>query len=414
MAIFAVCFLLNALDGIDVLAISYAAPLLAKEWEISSGGLGAVFSSGLFGMTMGALFLAPHADRFGRKAAILFSVALTGLGVLLTALAQSVETLMILRFISGLGVGTMLASISTIAAEFSPNKQRNLIINIISAGFPIGAALFGLIAADIIPSVGWRGIFVLAGIATLLTFPLVWFVVPESLLFLARARPKGALANLNQTLKRIGLEQLSELPSPPADLIPRSVKSLFSQNLRQSTICIWLSFFMSFATLYFLASWIPKLASTAGLSLNLAIYSGVVFNVGAAVGTIIAGYMSQKIGLKPTIFGFLVLSSLAMVSFTLVVGSSAVLPVFGLIGLLLQGGFVTLIVVAARLYPTEIRTTGVGWAIGAGRTGGIAGPIVAGFMLATTMSMAESFRWFAIPLVIAALLTLFIRLPTKN
>lgn len=407
--IFAVCFLMNAIDGMDVLVISYAAPLLAEEWSIAPAALGIVFSAGLIGMTTGAMFVAPYADTIGRRNMILLSILLTGGGVLATSLAGSVNALMLLRFISGMGIGAMLASVATMAAEYAPDRRRNLILGSVLAGFPIGATLFGIVAADILPSQGWRAIFIAAGGATLVTLPVVWFLLPESLTFLIRMRPADALVRINRILTRMGHATLDALPRTSADIASRSVARLFSNELSRPTLLLWLAFFMNFAALYFLTSWIPKLANSAGLPLQLAIYSGAAFNFGAVFGIATSGLLSQKIGLKRTIALFLLLAAAVMGVFGLAAGSALILVLFGLIGFFIQGGFVGLYAIAARLYPTEIRTTGVGWAIGAGRTGAIIGPMLGGLLVAAGWSIGANFRWFAITLLLAAVFTLSIR-----
>ena len=414
MAVFGICFLMNAIDGMDVLVISYAAPVLAEQWSIAPAALGAVFSAALLGMTCGAIFIAPFADRIGRRAMIMISILLTGFSVLATSVVNSIEALMVLRFISGLGIGAMLASVATMAAEFAPDRQHNLILVSILAGYPIGATIFGVIAADVIPALGWRAIFVTAGLTSLATFPLLWFVLPESLAFLIRMRPANALVKINQIIGSMGHAHLDELPPAPREVTSISVKGLFGAGLSRPTIFLWLAFFMNFTALYFLISWIPKLASSIGLALNLAIYAGAVFNLGAVFGIALSGYISQKLGLRRTISSFLFLTAVVMMLFGLAQGSATILPLFGLIGFLIQGGFVGLYVVATRLYPTEIRTTGVGWAIGAGRTGAIAGPLVGGVLVGYGLSIGANFRWFAITLILAGIFTLLIKSSRVN
>ena len=409
MVVFGVCFLMNGIDGMDVLVIAYAAPVLAEEWSIAPSALGVVFSAALLGMTCGAIFIAPYADRIGRRAIIIISVLLTGFAVLATSITQTIEALMVLRFVSGLGIGAMLASVATMAAEFAPDRQRNLILVSILAGYPIGATIFGVIAADVIPALGWRTIFVTAGITTLATFPLVWFLLPESLSFLIRMRPANALAKVNRIVSRMGHAHLNELPPAPREIASTNVKGLFSADLSRATIFLWLAFFMNFAALYFLVSWIPKLSSAAGLPLDLAIYAGAVFNLGAVPGIALSGYLSQKLGLRRVITSFLLLAAVVMLLFGFAERSSTILLLFGLIGFFSEGGFVGLYAIAARLYPTELRTTGVGWAIGAGRTGAIAGPFVGGLLVAYGLSIGANFRWFAITLILAGIFTMLIK-----
>ncbi|MEM1089668.1 MAG: MFS transporter [Pseudomonadota bacterium] len=411
MLVFCVCFLMNALDGMDVLVISYAAPLLAEDWSIAPEALGVVFSAGLVGMTTGAMFIAPYADSIGRRKMILLSILLTGGGVLATAAATSLPVLIALRLISGLGIGAMLASVATMASEFAPDMRRNLILGVVLSGYPIGATVFGLVAADVLPVYGWQAIFLGAGVTTLATFPIAWLALPESPTFLLSVRPGNALQRLNHILQRLGQPALKELPAQHAQPKARSVRALFSDELPRETTLLWLAFFMNFAALYFLLSWIPKLATSAGLALELAIYAGAVFNFGAVFGIAVSGLLSQRFGLKRTIAAFLLLTAVLMGAFGLANGSITILILFGLIGFFMQGGFVGLYAIAARLYPTEIRTTGVGWAIGAGRTGAIVGPLVGGMFVGMGLAIGTNFRWFAITLILAAGFTLLIRSP---
>ena len=412
--VYAICFLLNALDGVDVLVISYAAPALGKEWAIAPQALGVVFSSGLVGMAAGAMFLAPIADRIGRRAMIIICVVLMGSTVLITAYAGSVNQLIPLRFASGLGIGALLASAATMSAEYAPARVRNLIVVVILSGYTVGATLAGLVAATVIPEFGWRAMFVVAGTATLVSLPLLWWFLPESLDYLLRVRPNGALSGVNAILARMKLGSLGELPERPEEVESSGVSSLFHARRARSTTLLWLAFFASFATLYFLLSWIPKLAANTGLAMNLAIYAGTVFNLGACFGIVTQGYLSLKFGLGRSIAAFMFVAAVLMSAFGLTSSSWAVLGMIGLIGFTVQGGFVGLYAIATRLYPTEIRSTGVGWAIGAGRSGAIIGPIVGGMLIAAGLTMSSNFIIFAIPMVVAGILTLMVRSPNQT
>ena len=407
--VIAVCFLMNVLDGMDVLIISYAAQALATEWAISPEALGIVFSAGLFGMTAGALVLAPLADYLGRRSLILFCLVVMSAGILLTAYAQNVTQLTALRFASGLGIGAMLASVATMAAEYAPDRRKNLMVSIVLSGYPVGATLSGVVAASIIPEFGWRTMFTVAGLTTALALPLVYLLLPESLNFLVKVRPAKALEKANRILRSMDCAELSEFPPAAEPAAHSKVSSLFSDGRSAPTLWLWLAFFMSFATLYFLTSWIPLLAANTGLSPRLAIYAGAVFNLGAIFGILLQGYSSQILGLRRSIGVFLVGTAVLMVVFGYISGSIAVLVLFGLIGFAVQGGFTGLYSIAARLYPTEVRTTGVGWAIGAGRTGAIAGPILGGILIGIGLSMSTNFIVFAVPVVVAAVATVLIR-----
>lgn len=405
-----ICFLMNTLDGMDVMVVSYAAPAIGKEWAISPQAMGSVFSAGLLGMTLGTLFIAPRADIVGRRIIILLSALVMGSMVFATFLAQSVEMLLFFRFISGLGIGSMLASTATLTSEYAPKKTKDFWVSFVMSGYPIGAVLSGLVAAQIIPAYGWRTMFQVAGIATLFTLPLIFFFLAESLEFLMKKRPNGALEKINILLAKMNQPQLTELP-PLSNIVVEkpSITALLTPERRLSTLQLWLALFMAFGSLYFLTTWIPKLASSTGLSMELAIYAGTVFNMGAFFGIITQGYLSSQFGLRRTIFGFLALTAVLMVIFGFFKGSVLVLILFGLIGFGVQGGFVGLYAVATRFYPTEIRSTGVGFAMSAGRIGGIVGPLLGGFLIGAGLSMIANFMVFAIPTLLAGVATFMIQ-----
>jgi len=373
-----ICFLMNMLDGMDVMVISYTAPAIAKEWAIEPAQLGIVFSAGLLGMAIGAMFLASKADIIGRRAMILLSAAIMGLCVWCTILAQNVETLLVIRFISGVGIGSMLASTATLASEYSPTKTKDFWVSFVMAGYPIGAVLSGLVAATVIPLYGWQSIFKMAGIISFITLPIVLLYLNESNEFSTKSTIKSKI----------------------------SVGNLLTEKYRKTTIWLWIGIFMAFASLYFLTTWIPKLASATGLSVELAIYAGTIFNLGAFCGIVSQGYFSNKFGLTKTIFVYLLITALLMLIFGFIKDSYMILILFGFIGFGIQGGFVGMYSLAARLYPTDIRATGVGGAVGIGRIGAIFGPLLGGMLIAAGFSMGTNFVVFSIPTIIAGLVTL--------
>lgn len=303
----------------------------------------------------------------------------------------------------------MLASVSTLTSEYAPNRSKDFWVTLVMGGYPIGAVLSGLVAAEIIPNFGWRAMFQFSGIATLVTIPLILFFMVESLDFLVKRRPASALQKVNRILARMKIEELKVLPVVERIGKPGSVTTLFKGELKKQTIMIWISFFMAFATLYFLLSWIPKLTTEAGLSERLGIYSGTVFNVGSFIGPFTAGSLAIRFGLKKMILIFMILATFFRSIFGFFSGSSVVLIMFGLVGFGMQGGFNALYPVAARLYPPEIRTTGVGWCIGAGRLGAVIGPIAAGYLIGAGVSIGMNFMIFAIPCLISGIAVYLIK-----
>lgn len=414
----AICFLLNMLDGVDVLSLSFAAPVLAKSWSISPETLGVVFSAALIGMFLGSLLLAPLGDSIGRRKLLIISLLLIAFGMLTTAVARSVPELLVLRLITGCGLGGVVATMATIAAEFSPNRRRNFSVTIVQGGYPLGATLTGLVAAVIVPAIGWWSVFVVGGGLTLLLLPLVVFALPESPQFLLHRQPPGALEAVNKSLRRMRLGQLDELPPaaqehrnrPRLKVLLEALREILSPQYRPQTLLLWIAFFLCFVTLYFLINWVTQLASATGLPLKLAIYAGTAFNFGGFIGMAVLGYLSDRFGLRLIITVSLAAGAVIMVLFGALQSAWAVLLGLGVLGVM-QGGFIALYAVAARLYPTPIRATGVGWAVAAGRPGGILGPIAAGFLVGAGLSMTQSFAVFAVPIALATVAVALIRSP---
>lgn len=409
-----ICFLMNMCDGMNVMVISYTSNAIVKEWAIGTGDFGIVFSMGLFGMALGAMLLASRADIIGRKPMILLCAFLMGIGVFFTAFAQSLPQVILFRFFTGIGIGSMLACTSTITAEYVPEKTKNFWVSLVMAGYPIGAVLSGLVATKLIAANGWQAMYYFAGVATLLTIPIIILFLKESLEFLLKAQPKNALQKTNKILAALKLELLKELPAKDKKKTKTTVVTLFAGSTKNSTMLLWSAFLLCFAALYFLTSWIPKLASNAGLSPSLSIYAGIFFNLGAFIGIITQGYLSAKFGLRKVICCFLAGTALLMILFGLFAGPFMTLILFCLIGFGIQGGFIGLYAVAARIYPTEIRSTGIGWAIGFGRLGAILGPFIGGLLISSGASLHFNFISFAIPVAVAGVVTLFIKSPNVS
>tara|TARA_A200000113_G_scaffold94773_1_gene84714 strand:- start:21 stop:1310 length:1290 start_codon:yes stop_codon:yes gene_type:complete len=405
-----ICFFLNIIDGMDVLVISYTAPVIASSWDISFETLGVVFSSGVLGMAIGALLLAPYADKIGRKKIILMSTIIISIGILLTGFSKNIYHLIFLRFLSGIGIGTMLASTVSLVSEYTPNRSRDFWVSFILAGYPIGAILAGYLSNYILKYYSWEVVYIIFGLISIFFIPIIYFFLLESVDFLIKNQPKNVLSRVNLILKKLDFSKIDFLPSKINIGSKIPVNSLFQTKYIDSTIKLWTAFFFSFACLYFLISWIPKMVTELGLSLELGIYSGTVFNIGAFFGIVTQGYFSSKFGLKKIISIFLIFTFLIMTQIQHFFGSDWMLLIFGALGFTIQGGFVGLYSVAARIYPTEFRTTGVGWGIGAGRLGAVLGPLVAGILIGAGISVSMNFIIFAIPALIAALITYMITL----
>ena len=403
------CLLLNMLDGFDITAMAVVASGVAADLALTPDRLGWIFSFALAGMMAGAMLLAPVADIIGRRKTIIASAFLVAASILLTAGASSLGEFIFLRFAAGLGAGAMLASQATLTAEYSPEKYRSLAVAIVTAGYGVGAMLTSVAATFIMPEFGWRGMFWFGGGVTLLLAFVAWLLIPESLKYLFERRPANALERVNKILRKLDKQALAALPQ--ADKtdghdkggLGKTLFRLVSAEHRSATVNLWLAFFLSFVSLYFLMSWIPKLMEDAGFAAQVGREAFFLFNLGGVVGIFVLGALSTRLKLTSLIFASLLLAALGMVVFASVPGQKdTLLIIIFIVGALQQGGFVGLYSAAAKAYPTEIRSTGIGWSMGLGRSGAVVGPAIAGYLIAAGLDMAANFYVFAAPMVLAA------------
>ncbi len=379
LGIVALCFAINMADGVDVTILSFIAPRLQTEWNIDSGTMGNLFSAGLIGMAIGGMFIAPLADRLGRRAVILAALCLMSVGMFASSFADSVPMLFAMRVIVGSGIGTVLAAMAALAAESAPPAQRNLAVGVVQAGYPFAAVFTGLIVAHALPIHGWQAMLLGAAVLTVVLLPAAWLVLPRTSLVPGNG--------------------------PSGDGVPAAGKvgQLFAPELRARTIALWCAVFFGLMVLYFIVSWIPKLSIAAGLSETDGIYAGALYNLGAFVGTMAMSFLALRVPLGKLVPVMLTCAGVAMVVF----GSIAMpvwltLIVAFIIGVLLQGGYNGVWPIAAGAYPGEVRATGVGWAIGVGRGGAVIGPMLGGYLMAANAPLPVLFGAYCVPLLICA------------
>ena len=405
------CMFFNMLDGFDITAMAVVAGAVSSELNLTPDRLGWIFSFALMGMMAGAMLLAPVSDMIGRRKIIIVSVTLVGVSILLTANASTLAEFVVLRFISGVGAGAMLACQATLAAEYSPEKYRALSVAAVTSGYPLGAMFTSVAAGMIMPEYGWRGMFWFGGGLTLIMGLVAWLFIPESLKYLFERRPANALDRVNKILRKLEKETLQALPvvsaaeaSRKAGFSATMLKLLAKEHIN-TTLTLWTTFFLCFATLYFLLTWIPKLMEDAGYGFEVGRQAFFLFNLGGVIGIYVLGFLSTRWKLTNLIFALLFLSAVAMVGFALAPKQvDLLLIIIFTVGLLQQGGFTGLYGAAAKAYPTEIRSTGIGWAVGLGRFGAVAGPAAAGYLIAAGLDMSANFYIFAVPMAIGGLI----------
>ena len=398
------CGLIVFVDGFDAQAMGYVAQPLMEELKISRVVLGPVISAGLVGMMLGALVSGVLADRLGRKPILIGSAFVFGVGSLLTAGAASVEQLVIYRVLTGLGMGGAMPNAIALTSEYMPEKFRATSVTLMMCGFSLGAAVGGWFAAALIPTFGWRSVFVAGG-----AFPcvigaasLVW--LPESIRFLlatdrGSARAATLLARMSPPGARVPPVSAG-VDHPSAGGI-RTVYELFTDRRALSTLLIWVLYFMNLLNLYLLNNWLPTILSDAGIDRETAIMITTLFQVGGIAGAIVLG---RLLDYRRSFF-VLAMCFLAAAVFILLIGEVGasvpllVLTVF-FAGVGVIGGQNGSHAMTADFYPTTIRSTGVGWALGIGRIGSIVGPIIGGYLLTEGGGASHVFWSAAVPAVL--------------
>ncbi|MFO7285838.1 MAG: MFS transporter [Gammaproteobacteria bacterium] len=411
LTVVGLCFVVNMIDGMDVLLMSYIAPTLQEEWAIGADELGVVFSISVLGMAIGGIGLAPLADFLGRRRLCLAALATSTFAMLASGFVVNVPQLMALRFLVGVGVGTVLASMAALVAEYAPPRYRNFAVGLLYAGYPLGAIFTGLVSARTIPSFGWQATLVGAGCISAAMLVALWAMLPESMQFLIKRRPRDALERFNAILARLDRPAVSELPRPDEAPTKAGVAGLFAEGRTASTVLLWLSMIFGYAALWFTMSWIPQLAVIAGLDSTDAIYAGTTFNAGAFVGTVTLGLITARLRLQPTILAFLVVGAVVMVIFGFFrFGLPLTLMIAFAIGFLQMGGFNGVYPLATQLYPAEVRSTGVGWTMGVGRIGAFLGPLIGGVLIEANLGLGIIFLVFAVPTALGAVCAYLVRI----
>lgn len=405
---------LNALDGFDVLSISFASPGIAKEWGIAKDALGVVLSMELIGMAIGSVVLGNLADRIGRRTTILGCLLAMTCGMFMASHAQSVMSLSIWRVTTGLGIGGMLAATNAVAAEMSNARRRNLSLAIMVIGYPIGAVIGGMVVAPWLKVGDWRAVFEFGALMSALFIPLVWFLVPETIPYLVSKRPANALERINTTLRRFGREQLTSLSGSLQTNSRTAISELFKPGLMANTLVITIAYFAQITTFYYILKWAPKIVTEMGFDPGSAAGVVVWANVGGAIGGAVFGLLAQRIGLKPLMIGAALLSVILVSAFG---RSDANLQhlawAAGIAGFFTNAGMAGLYSIAARAFPTRTRATGTGFVVGVGRGGSVISPILAGFLFNAGYSVPLVSMVMAGGSLLAALVLLALKLPSN-
>lgn len=402
--VIALCGMVMLLDGFDTQCIGFLAPAIAREMGIAMPQFGPVFSAGLFGLMLGALASGPIADRAGRKIVVIGSTLTFAIFTILTARAGTLQEFITLRFLTGLGLGGAMPNVVALTSEYTPKRLQPIFVSALFTGMPLGALVASLLSQQMLPVWGWRSVFYVGGFLPLGIAVILIKAMPESVRYLsASGADRRKIARI---MKRISPELEGEVvsaPAPSAEAKGIPVKHLFTEGRAVGTLLLWIPFFMNLLLLYFFVNWLPGLLTTAGLPISAGVRAAGLFALGGIIGSLIEGRLMNAVGaFKVLMLEFVV--SVFLITMMAYAGSFALMMAATLIlGITIQGAQAGLNAISASFYPTAVRSTGVGWALGVGRIGSIVGPMVAGVLLSMNWTPAQIFLAGTIPAIVAAL-----------
>lgn len=398
------CFLIVFLDGLDTAAMGFIAPALSQDWSIDRASLGPVMSAALIGMVFGALGSGPLADRCGRKRVLVGAVFLFGLFSLLSAFSASVEQLLVLRLLTGIGLGAAMPNATTLLSEYTPESLKSLLVTSMFCGFNLGMACGGFVSAKLIPAYGWQSLLLLGGVLPLLLAGVLVLRLPESARYLVVRN--GGTQRVRQALAPIAPEEVARaecfsVPEQQAVQGGNVLRLIFSGRYGAGTLLLWLTYFMGLVIVYLLTSWLPTLMRDGGASLEQAAFIGALFQFGGVLSAVGVGWAMDRLNPHKVIGCFYLLAGLFAYCVGQSLGQVTLLASLVLLaGMCINGAQSAMPSLAARFYPTQGRATGVSWMLGIGRFGAILGA----WMGATLLGLGWSFEQVLTALIVPAAL----------
>jgi len=401
-----------ALDGFDVLSISFASPGIAEEWGIDRAELGIVLSMELIGMAVGSILIGRVADHVGRRATILGCLVIMACGMFAASTATGVVILSVWRVLTGLGLGGMLAAVNAATAEAANDKMRALCVVLMAAGYPLGNVVGGSIASLLLADYSWRAVFVFGSLVSLLFIPIVWFGAPESIAFLMHKRGPNALAKVNAVLRRMGHREVDELPPDEPEMAAANGvgKRLMSSEFALPTLLLILIYFAHVMTFYFILKWIPKIVVDMGFEPSAAAGVLVAASLGGLLGSVLLGLLTLRSNVYWLTVGAMLLSCVFVVWFGQAQNDLASLStVAAAAGFATNAGIVGMYAIVAAIFPTALRATATGAVIGFGRGGSALAPALAGVLFVAGYHLDAVALLMALGSLIAASLLLVVR-----
>ena len=418
--VFLLCMICLIMDGFDVQAMGYVAPAIVEDWGIPRAQLGGVFAAANFGVLLGSLVFSMVADKIGRRPVLIGATLFFSVMAIATAYAENVPQLLWLRFIAGIGMGCIMPNATALIGEFSPKRSRVTLMMCITVGFTVGAALGGFVAAWMIPAFGWQSVFIFGGaIPLVIALAMIWGL-PESLQFLAvSGRGRETLAHwLRQLDPTIRVDASTRFVANEEGRRGVPAVHLFRDGRGIVTVLIWTVNFMNLLVLYSLSNWLPTVVTGMGYTTQTAVLVGTVLQVGGTIGTFGLAWLIARGGFIPMLTATFAVATASIALIGQPGISLALLNVIVFVaGWAIIGGQPGINALSATYYPTYLRSTGVGWGLGIGRTGAIVGPYLGGTLLGLNWGPRELFLAAAVPALISTLtiiaLSFTIKLPDQ-
>ncbi len=414
--IIAVCGLLYIVDGFDILVMAFTAHAISESWSLSGSQVGVLISCGLAGTALGSFFVAPFGDRFGRRTVILVSLAIAGFCMIFSACAANALQLGCLRFVTGICIGGILTNCNVLTSEYSSIKWRSLTICLLSTGYAIGATLGGVLAMYVEKRFGWRVVFLIGGLLSLMSLLVAIAALSESLYFLINRKPRNCLRKKQSIRVKMQLPELSSITMEhPASTKIKTYAHLFKGESRMATFLLWTALYCLMFGFYYILTWTPKVLTNSGLSNEQGISAGVVINFGAMFGTIVFGFLGTRYNIKSLQVFFLLSTAVLVVVFGFSLGHLGLALILRLVvGIFGVGATAGLHTIAPMIYESSHRATGVGLAIGIGRLGSMSSPIVAGMLLDQGWKPTSLFFLVGVVLVISAIAVVLMKEITSS
>jgi MFS transporter, AAHS family, 4-hydroxybenzoate transporter len=405
--VIALCTLIQICDGYDINSIAWSVPSLIDTWHLPPPVFTTAFLWSSIGILIGALSAGPIGDRVGRKPLLVVSLLIFGLASLASAFAPSLLILTVTRFFTGLGIGGAFPGAASLAGDYAPHRRRALLIMASFTGAPLGGFVGGQIVAALLPHFGWPVIFVLGGTFPLILVPVLLLWLPESPRFLASKQnlsPRDAAF-----LKRLDIDPEQGHYVDIAQDNP--VKMLFGRGYLLQTLLMWVIFFCSLLNLFLFGYWMPTVFKLIGMAPAQAVFASSLRDCGAIVAVFYLGWAIDRVGPERSLALHYALGAVFIAMIALVALPYALLLVMTfLAGMTIIGSQTGANATCGKLYPARMRTSGLGWALGIGRLGGIAAPLLGGYLLSLGLPPTEIFLCACVFAVIAAMATALLAL----